>query len=440
MLAAVVLRKHTHECSSSEDVNMRTSGFSITQFCSACLLFGGGALTSDGNVSTTLGPQEPSDEAVTWLEQQKTKTSSRDVDLLRRAQETFYANILDGQWRPVRGISPSPFHYRGVWNWDGAFHAMAISHWDVTLAREQVQIILDRQLPSGGFCDVVWEKEGCVDAFGKPPVMSWVCEIMDRRKPDDAYLKRIYPKFAANAGFWERERGGDEDGLFHYDGPSPHYEAGWDNSVRWDNGCANLWTIDLNCYMILTYRSLAYMAERLNQPDEKKRWLDKADTLGKQINERLWSEADHAYMDRDRTTRKFTGVLTPASFMPLYVGVAMAERAKAMNDLAKDPNKFFPGMPAVSYDNPNYKSDVYWRGPMWLNISYMALKGLKRAGYAETAEAGREQILAWCHQNQDHLWEYYDSRFGKGIGAKQYGWTAAFVIEFITSWKSDEDP
>ena len=48
----------------------------------------------------------------------------------------------------------------------------------------------------------------------------------------------------------------------------------------------------------------------------------------------------------------------------------------------------------------------------------MALKGLKRYGYNETAQACREQLLAWCHQNQDYLWEYYDSKSGKGKGAR----------------------
>jgi hypothetical protein len=53
-------------------------------------------------------------------------------------------------------------------------------NWDAKLAREQVQIILDHQLPSGGFVDVVWEKAGVVDAFGNPPTLPWVCMIMDR--------------------------------------------------------------------------------------------------------------------------------------------------------------------------------------------------------------------------------------------------------------------
>jgi len=388
-----------------------------------------------------LGPQKPSAEAIRWLEKQKDKASlsERDLGLLRRAQETLYGNIMDGQWRPLRGISPSPFKYRGVWNWDAAFHALAISRWDAKLAREQIRIFLDRQLPSGGMIDVLWEGEGMVTEFGKPPVMPWVAAMVDQRDPDDAFLKQAYPKFVANAEFWERERGGKEDGLFHYGGPSPNLEAGWDDSVRWDRGCGDLWTVDLNCYMVLTYRSLAAMAERLSLPDDKRGWLAKAEALGKRINENLWDDGAKAYVDRDRASKKFSGVLTPASFMPLFVKIAAPERAKAMHELAKDPKKFFPGFPCVAYDDPNYRSDAYWRGPAWVNISYMALKGLKNYGYNATAQTCREQLLKWCNQNQDHLWEYYDSKSGKGIGGQQYGWTAAFVIEFIVNWDSADE-
>ena len=205
------------------------------------------------------------------------------------------------------------------------------------VAREQIQIFLDRQLPSGGFDDVVWEKAGAVEEFGKPPMLPWVCTIIDRRHPDDKYLRQAYPKFVANARFWQRERGGDKEGLFHYGGAAPNFEAGWDNSVRWDHGCSNLWAIDLNCYMIMAYRSLAYMADRLALPDEKQQWLDKAETLGKRVNETLWSDADKAYLDRNRDDKKCTGVLTPASFMPLYVKIATPPRASAMHNLAKDP-------------------------------------------------------------------------------------------------------
>ena len=388
------------------------------------------------------GPK-PSAEALGWLTQQKGKVSTRDWDLLRRSQETLYGNLIDGPWRPLRGISPSPYVYLGVWNWDAAFHAMAISHWDSKLAREQIQIFLERQTPTGGFIDVVFQDGKQVDAIGKPPVMPWVCLLVHRRSPDLEFLKAAYPKFVAYERHWMEQRGGQQDGLFHYGGPEPYFEAGWDDSVRWDprrEDCADLWPIDLNCYLVMVYRSLGEMATLVGAKADRKRWRECADRLADRINQELWDETRKAYVDRNRKTRAYSPALSPASFMPLYVQIAPRKRARAMAVLAQDPNKFFPGFPTVAYDHPEYRSGAYWRGPAWLNVSYMALKGLKRYGFKDTAEAGRQTLLGWCDQNQDTIWEYYDSRSGQGLGARQYGWSGAWLIEFVLNWDATEDP
>jgi putative isomerase len=118
------------------------------------------------------------------------------------------------------------------------------------------------------------------------------------------------------------------------------------------------------------------------------------------------------------------------------VRIPSAERAACLAKLAADPARFFPGLPSVSYDNPAYRSSEYWRGPTWLNVAYFALKGLRDYGHDRVASAIRETILGCCDKNEDYLWEYYDSRDGKGIGAPQYGWTGTFVIEFILNWSA----
>jgi len=378
--------------------------------------------------------EAPPPQALQWLEQQKARVSPRDFELLRRGQATLYANILDGPWRPLRGICPSPYMYLGIWNWDAAFHAMAVARWDGQLAREQIQIFLDRQTPTGGFIDVAFQDGNQVDSFGKPPVMPWVCMIVHRRSRDVAFLKAAYPKFVAYERHWREQRGGQAEGLFHYGGPEPYFEAGWDNSVRWDprrEDCADLWPIDLNCYMGLVYRSLAEMAAAVGEKKDVRHWRRRANELTRQIHDRLWDEAQGAYVDRHRRTKEFSRVLSPASFMPLYVKIAPRSRAGRLAALARDPAKFFPGMPTVAYDHPAYRSSEYWRGPAWLNVSYLALKGLKRYGYRDTAEQMRQTLLGWCALNQDTLWEYYDSKNGKGLGTRQYGWTGAWVIEFV---------
>ncbi len=52
----------------------------------------------------------------------------------------------------------------------------------------------------------------------------------------------------------------------------------------------------------------------------------------------------------------------------------------------------------------------------------------------------RQTVLGWCVQNQAALWEYYDSKNGKGLGTRQYGWTGPWVIEFVLNWDNAKDP
>ena len=132
-------------------------------------------------------------------------------------------------------------------------------------------------------------------------------------------------------------------------------------------------------------------------------------------------------------------MLTAASFQPLFAGVADAAQAGAMAKLAADPGKLFPAMPTLAYDDPRYLSGGYWRGPAWPETTYFAVKGLKSCGYGRTAEAIRQNFLGWCANNPEALYEYYDSRSGKGLGEIQYAGTAAFIIELILDWNEPDN-
>jgi putative isomerase len=91
-------------------------------------------------------------------------------------------------------------------------------------------------------------------------------------------------------------------------------------------------------------------------------------------------------------------------------------------------------MTSVLHDDPRFDSADYWRGPCRLVTTCFAATALRRYGFAETAQRLRETILHWCAATTDSLYEYSDSLTGRGLGAPGYGWTAAFVIEFILDW------
>lgn len=368
-----------------------------------------------------------------WI---KKDVNERDSQLLERAYGVLNDNILVGNdypWSPLKGIVPSLTTYKGVWNWDAAFHAIATARWDKELAYDQCRVIWNTQKENGMFCDVTYA-DGKTD-YGacKPPVFPWAFMRAYRLNPDRSVLSEAYGKYKKNESFWVNER--SCDGLFHYysidGGIYAKYESGWDTSVRWDKyGAQNLYQIDLNCYAVMMYDALAEMSEIL-QNGEQDLWRKKSKELAEKINKYFWNEELGCYNDITIKEKIGTGILSPASFMPLYAGIAPKDRAQLLAEAAGDKKLFYPLMPTVSYNDPDYSSSDYWRGPMWLNTAYFALKGLKNYGFTALADDMREHILNAVYNEKRGIYEYYDSKTGEGLGAYNFGWSSAFIVEFI---------
>ncbi len=210
------------------------------------------------------------------------------------------------------------------------------------------------------------------------------------------------------------------------------YDTGWDNSVHWDNGVVNLYPIDLNCFMVMYYRSMSFFAYELQKNEDILIWNRKEKTLVDLVNKTLWDDEGKCYVDVDRFTGEKSKVLSPASFMLLYIEIASNERAEYMNRLACGKNKFYPGMPSVAYDDSNY-STGYWRGLTWLNIAYFAAKRLKNYGYKVSDEI-KKYLMDMCYDVKTGIHENYDSLKREGTFVDHFSWSAAFIIEFIVKF------
>lgn len=377
-----------------------------------------------------------------WLSQYREMVSQRDATLLGAAYDVLQKNTVGSPtapWGDLPVISPWSGPCAGMWNWDSAFHAMTVSRFDTALAKNCIDCFVRFQLPNGMLPDVVYVDGRIVDNYSKPPVMPWAVLTVFEADRDMEFLRRNYSRMVANEAFWVRER--SDRGLFFYSAQThpeanawlhPRYESGWDNSPRWDETIVDLWPVDLNCFMILFYRSMAKMAEYLGENGTE--WSQKEAALCKRVEEMLYDEQGHTYTDRNRKTGAYSRVLSPASFMPLFVGTASRERAEAMNALALDKNKFYPGMPTVPYDDPSY-STGYWRGQTWFNVAYFAIKGLHDYGYTDTADSIKEFLLSMVYENLPRgIFENYDSVNRRGKFNPSFSWTSAFVIEMILNW------
>lgn len=365
-----------------------------------------------------------------------------EKDLLIRSYDTLMSNVYEPNkymWGKYRLISPGKCCFKGVWNWDTAFHAMGTSRWDTELAKENILGFLEYQCENGMLPDVLREDGKVSSKSSKPPIFSWATEIVYSRDNDIEFLKKTYPKLVKYIDFWEKER--FADGLFHYDAQNKDeenylrqigFESGWDNSVRWDKGAKNLWPIDLNCYMVMEYRALAAIAKELERFGEAVLWLEKEKRTVSLIKERMWNSEKHMFNDVNFETGEISDVLTPAIFMPLYIGIASPQQAE---DMAKIAEKDFRGkMPTVTFDHPSYGIG-YWRGTTWLNVAFFAAKGLKNYDLP-IADEIKNNIIEMCFREKEGICENYESHTGKGLCCKNFSWSSVFLIEFILGFEN----
>lgn len=226
--------------------------------------------------------------------------------LLEKSERILKKNMyseMNYPWSPYRMISPDKDFFKGVWNWDSAFHAIGMMDLDVEIAKEQIMGFLQFQMENGMLPDVVFEDGRIEDHLTKPPVMADAAVRIFKKTGDFDFLEHVYLCMVRNEAFWTEFR--CREGLFHYDADKSDgcteevyktrvgWESGWDNSPRWDRKAQNLWAIDLNCFMVNHYRALDFMTQMLGK--DRREWKEKEQKLIQRINAVLWNEKMGAY-------------------------------------------------------------------------------------------------------------------------------------------------
>ena len=126
------------------------------------------------------------------------------------------------------------------------------------------------------------------------------------------------------------------------------------------------------------------------------------------------------------------GVVTWASLAPLALPDLPEEIGRRLVEehLLNEREFLTPvAPPSVAASEPSYEPDGgrgpirrYWRGPTWVNSAWMVWLGMRRLGYEAEAQRLAEGVIGAVAR--EGLREYYDPRTGKGLGAKDFAWSA----------------
>jgi glycogen debranching enzyme len=353
-----------------------------------------------------------------------------------RAWATLWADIqpADGAWtHPI--ISPGAHYLRGIWLWDTGFHVLGLLHGGPKarqLALWQIEVMLSGQHPTGRLPREI-HRDGpkFIGEYGiqAPGILTLALNrlfdtatTVSERETLRKALESSYPKLVRNhewfVGHLDQGRG-----LFRWQG----LDSGWDNSPRWDTGTKE--ALDLDCWLYLDRVELAALARLLGKQADSDRWSKLAQELKGLIQQHHWNEELGAYNDTlpDGTVGS---VITPVIFWPLWTGVATPEQAKRVLVHLQDPEQLgtpWP-LPSAGKAQKGYDSRAYWRGPTWVNLNWIAIRGLQRYGFKTEAADLRRKTLALVARTPIP-YEYYDSQTGAGLGSSYYGWTAALFID-----------
>ena len=311
---------------------------------------------------------------------------------------------------------------KSVWSWDHCFNAIALSYHAPELAWDQFMIMFDCQDPTGLLPDsindvhVVWN-------YCKPPVHGWALRWMMKQMELSAkQTEEAYERLSRWTDWWTTFRDYDGDGLYEYNHGN---DSGWDNSTAF-SVLPPVATPELQAFLIIQMDVLSDLALRLDRPKEAERWKCRSESLMQRFLSRMFADGLPVVLRSGSHDIIRNESLLP--FICIVLGEKLPEtvRKRMTEILAGEKFRSTKGYATESLQSPEYRSDGYWRGPIWAPSTMLLLDGLYRCGekdlVRDTAARFADMVSA------SGFAENFDAVTGEGLRDRSYTWTASVFL------------
>ena len=393
------------------------------------------------------------DERKKWAQRivaEKGKKGEFFINALSQMKGQVYSpeGMIKHRW-----TTPDKWPHRRMWLWDSVFHAIGLRHIDVELAKDALDAVLDVQREDG-FIAHMADPLG-ISKITQPPVLALGYRLVNEYASDKEWISEAYPKLKKYLQWDMKNRDRDGYGLLEWyidaDENCRSGESGMDNSPRFDNA-TQLDATDFNSMLALEFEIMAEFAEMLGLKDDAASWRMLHKSLCDKINQRLWNEKESFYFDYDVTKNEMSEVMASSGFMPLICGACSKEQAEALATHVHDPETFGTVLPipSIAVKSGRFYSKDMWRGPVWMNVNWLAAYGFKRYGMEDTADfIIRKTVdeIELMFGKYGTFFEFFDDRReldpprllrkGKNIPDSfhqaffDYGWTATLYFDML---------
>lgn len=315
---------------------------------------------------------------------------------------------------PARYAHPAP-SFRGIYLWDSAFIAQIWKWWDPEVAWDVLRSVVE--LRDGDRLQH-YVAEITRSELTQPPLLAWSLEQLAQTVEPERSTAWIAPLYEPLRAYhrWLLAHRRLPNGLFAW---AHAYESGVENAPRFSSGderrlddTRHLAAPDFCTYMVLHCEALAAMARRLGRRQDAAAYDGEAAALRRAVNQHLWEEAEGLYFDRDVRSGAFVRSHTIASLLPLWAGIPDPARAERLREHILEPaafNTVIP-LPSVALSDAAFERDM-WRGPVWLNMAFAVVAGLRRYGFHDAAADLAFRLCEGVYrtfEHTGHLHEFYD--------------------------------
>lgn len=356
---------------------------------------------------------------------------------------------LISNWRTHRGgllhegviPSHSVTYFTGFWAWDSWRFSAALARFAPELAKNNIRAMFDYQLPDGMIIDCIYTNPAENNARdSKPPLVCWAVDEIFTLNQDTAFVKEMYPQLLAYYKWWYNKRDHNRNGMCEFgstDGTleAAGWESGMDNAIRFDNAkmlkngedawSLNQESVDLNAYLafecLLLKKFAALIGTTFNGPD-----------YGDKVADYFFNEKIGWFCDRRIDDGSFIEEPACEGYTPFWVQIATKEQMDKALVLLTDTAKFstYIPFPTASADNPKCDPNGYWRGPIWLDQTYQAIKGLRNYGHKDLADKYTRQVFDRCQglTGDAPIHENYGTHNGERLQASHFSWSASHLL------------
>lgn len=407
---------------------------------------------------------------------------------------------LEGPYELFTSIPSRPFFPRGFL-WDEGFHLMPIADWDMDLTLQIVKswfnlmdddgwIGREQILGMEARSKVPPEFQTQYPHYANPPTLYFILEdFIDRLiasangtkppakeklgvqssirtahvdNPEVAmqYLTTLYPLLKRQYEWFQRTQAGDlksydRDAFstkyaYRWRGRTPQHilTSGLDDYPRPQPPHPGELHVDLISWVGMMTKSIKRIATFVGATDDISLFTLAETAILRNLDDLHWSEKHQTYCDAtidDYEENAHVCHKGYISIFPFLTGLLEPDspRLEKVMDLISDEEELWSpyGLRSLSKSNEFYGTgENYWRGPIWMNMNYLAVQQLLRyattPGPSQTRAADlysrlRKILVDTVYNSWEETgfaWEQYNPETGKGQRTQHFtGWTSLVV-------------